>query len=138
MVSFLALAIAAASGPAICPGTTTIQVDACFEARLKTTDATLNRYFQTALKRARKESGEDAAQKLVRAERSWTTYRNAECGSVFDYWSGGTIRTSMELDCRIRLTRLRAYAIWRDWLTYAGSTPPLLARPDIESVTSDR
>jgi uncharacterized protein YecT (DUF1311 family) len=137
MVSFLGLAIAA-SGAAICPGATTIEVNACFEARLKASDANLNRYFRAALRRARKESGDDAARKLVRAERSWIAYRDAECGLVFDHWSGGTIRVSMELDCRIRLTQLRAYTIWRDWLTYADSTPPLLPRPEVESVLSNR
>lgn len=125
----------AASDP--CPGTSTIQVSACYDARLKASDANLNRYFRAALRRARKESG-DAAQKLIQAERSWIAYRDAECASVFDYWSGGTIRVSMELDCRIRLTQLRAYIIWRDWLTYADGTPPLLPRPDVEFVTSDR
>lgn len=136
MVSFLALAVAA-SDPAICRGATTIEVNACFDARLKASDANLNRYFQTALRRARKESGDDTAGKLVQAERSWIAYRDAECVSVFDYWRGGTIRVSMELDCRIRLTKLRTYIIWRDWLTYPDSTPPLLPRPDVQPVTSD-
>jgi uncharacterized protein YecT (DUF1311 family) len=137
MVSFLPLAIAA-SASAMCPGATAIDVNACFEARLKATDANLNRYYQAALRRARNESGDDAARKLIQAERSWIAYRDAECGSVFDYWSGGTIRVSKELDCRIRLTMLRTFTIWRDWLTYADSTPPLLPRPDAQSVTSER
>jgi uncharacterized protein YecT (DUF1311 family) len=137
MLSFIALALAV-TNTAPCPGISTPQVNACFDARFKESDAILNRYFQVALKRARKASGGDTAHRFIQAERSWVAYRDAECGSVFDYWSGGTIRVTMELECRIRLTRLRTYAIWRDWLTYADSTPPLLPRPDVEAVTSER
>ena len=137
MLSSLALALAAASA-APCPGTSSTQVNTCLEARLTESDAMLNRYFQVALKRVRKEGGGATARRIIQAERSWVAYRDAECASVFDYWSGGTIRASMEIDCRIRLTRLRTYAIWRDWLTYADSTRPLLPRPDVEGATSER
>jgi len=137
MLAFSALAVAV-SNVAPCPGTSTLQVNACFDARFKETDTDLNRYFHAALRRARKESGGHTVQRFVQAQRSWMAYRDAECGSVFDYWSGGTIRVSMELDCRIRLTRLRTYTIWREWLTYPDSTPPLLPRPDVESVISER
>jgi uncharacterized protein YecT (DUF1311 family) len=137
MLSSFVLALAASSA-ASCPGTSTMQVNACFEARFNESDVILNRYFRVALKRARKESGGATVERIIQAERSWVAYRDAECGSVFGYWSGGTIRVSMEIDCRIRLTRLRTYAIWRDWLTYADSTPPLLPRPDVEGLTSER
>jgi uncharacterized protein YecT (DUF1311 family) len=137
MLSSFVLALAASSA-APCPGTSTMQVNACLEARLTESDAILNRYFQVALKRVRKEDGGATARRFIQAERSWVAYRDAECASVFDYWSGGTIRVGMEVDCRIRLTGLRTYAIWRDWLTYADSTPPLLPRPDVEGATSER
>lgn len=137
MLTLFALAVAV-SNVAPCSGTSTLEVNACFDARFKETDANLNRYFQAALRRAKKERGGKTAQRLIQAERSWMAYRDAECASVFDFWSGGTIRVSMELDCRIRLTQLRTYAIWRDWLTFPNSTPPLLPRPDVESVTSQR
>jgi hypothetical protein len=42
----------------------------------------------------------------------------------------------MALNCQIRLTRMRTYTIWLHWLTYMDSTPPLLPKPDIESVLS--
>ena len=138
MLAFIALAVAATSGPAPCPGTTRLEVNACLNARFEESDATLNRYYQAAIKRLRKEGRDEPAQKFVQAERAWIAYRNTECGAVIDYWSGGTIRVSMDLDCRIRLTRLRTYVIWRDWLTYMDSTPPLLLRPDVESAVSDR
>ena len=131
------LATVAAAPMVACPGTTTIEVNTCLNVRLNDSDATLNRYYQIAVKRITKENGSKAAQRFVQAERSWIRYRDAECGSVFDRY-GGTIRVSAELDCRIRLTRFRTYAIWRDWLTYPDSTPSLLPRPDVESVLTGR
>jgi uncharacterized protein YecT (DUF1311 family) len=136
MLPFIALAIATVSNvAALCPGTTTPEVNACLNARLAEDDAMLNLYYRAAIKRS---GGGELAAQLIQAERSWIAYRDAECGSVFGFWKGGTIRTSMEIDCRIRLTGLRTYAIWRDWLTCPDSTPPLLPRPDIGAVLSDR
>ena len=137
MLAFIALAVAV-SGPAPCSGDTTPEVNACLGARFEESDATLNRYFQAALGRIQKESGGSTAKQFMKSEQLWGAYRDAECSSVVNYWSGGTIRVSMELDCPIRLIALRTFAIWRDWLTYPDSTPPLLPRPNVESVTSVR
>lgn len=133
MLTLLVVAVSAASNPASCPGTTTSDVNACLNARLERSDATLNRYYQTALNRIGKASGGKPAQEFIKAERSWIAYRDSECASVFDRY-GGTIRVSVEFDCRIRLTALRTYSIWRDWLTSPDTTPPLLPRPNIESI----
>lgn len=137
MLSTFAFA-AATAAVTPCAGVTTVEVNACLSARFTESDAELNRYYERAVERVRKESGSKTAQGLAKAEQSWIAYRDAECRSVFDYWSEGTIRVSMELDCRIRLTRLRTYAIWRDWLTYLDSTSPLLPRPEVESAVTSR
>jgi uncharacterized protein YecT (DUF1311 family) len=137
MLSFSALALAASS-VAPCPGDTTLQVEACLEARLAEGDALLNRYYQVALMRARERGGSETARLFVQAQRNWIAFRNAECASVRHNWRDGTIRGSMDLGCRILLTRLRTYSMWRDWLTYPDSTPPSLPRPDVESVTAER
>ena len=139
MPLFLVLAIAAPMPTASsCPGTTTLAINACLKARFEKSDATLNRYYRAALARLGGEGESKASDELVQAERSWIAYRDSECGAVFEHWSGGTIRVSMDFDCRIRITRLRTYTIWRDWLTYPDSTPPLLSRPDVDSAVSDR
>ncbi|RYE95008.1 MAG: DUF1311 domain-containing protein, partial [Oxalobacteraceae bacterium] len=100
-------------------------------------DADLNRYYDVAVQRVRKDGGEPVAKGFIQAQRSWLSYRESECGAIFEKYRDGTIRTSMEAGCRIRLTRLRTYMIWRNWLTYADSTPPLLPRPAIDSALSD-
>jgi uncharacterized protein YecT (DUF1311 family) len=129
--------VSASSDPAPCPGATTIDVNACLAARFGEADADLNRYYDVAVQRVRKEGGEPVAKGFIQAQRSWLSYRTSECGAIFDKFRDGTIRTSMEIECRIRLTRLRTYMIWRNWLTYPDSTPPLLPRPATESALSD-
>jgi uncharacterized protein YecT (DUF1311 family) len=137
MLAIFALALAVAVPDAgQCPGSSTQEIDACLADRFDEADADaeLNRYYQAAVKRLREEREIASEQMLVRAERSWVAYRTSECGAVYENWVGGSIRGSMALNCRIRLTRMRTYTIWLHWLTYMDSTPPLLPRPDIESV----
>ena len=66
-----------------------------------------------------------------KAETLWTSYREAECGAVYDYWRAGTIRTSMELTCEIDLTQRHTHTVWSEWLTYMDSTPPILPEPKL-------
>jgi len=98
----------------------------------------LNRYYQAALKRLGKEDNGKVARELARSQRAWIVYRDSECGAVFNNWRGGSIRVSMELECQTRLTQLRSYSVWKNWLTYVDSTPPVLPRPSPEPpVTGD-
>lgn len=140
MLAILALAIAAAAAPSAshCPGSSTAEIDACLADRFSKADAELNRYYQAAIKRLRNEREIASEKMLVRAERSWVAYRTSECGAVYENWIGGSIRGSMALNCQTQLTHMRTYTIWRHWLTYMDSTPPLLPRPDVESVLSVR
>jgi uncharacterized protein YecT (DUF1311 family) len=138
MLAIFALALGAAAVPGAghCPGSSTQEIDACLASRFDEADAELNRYYQAAIKRLRDERETASEQMLVRAERSWVAYRTSECGAVYENWIGGSIRGSMALNCQIRLTRMRTYTIWLHWLTYIDSTPPILPRPNIESVLS--
>ena len=139
MLPLLMLAMIASnnSDTAPCPGTTTIEINACLAERFQEADANLNRYYGVALRRIRAENGTSVAQMLIQAGRSWLSYRDSECGAVLEKHRDGTIRTSMEIACRIRLTRLRTYLIWRNWLTHPDSTPPLLPRPATDGALSD-
>lgn len=67
------------------------------------------------------------------AQEHWKQYRDAECKAAFENWSGGTIRVSMELDCRQRLTESRIFDIWRQWLTHPDNTLPLLPKPNFSN-----
>jgi uncharacterized protein YecT (DUF1311 family) len=137
MLSLLALAAAVSDVPS-CPGISTLEVNACLGRRFRDSDAVLNRYYLSALKRIGRDDHGNTRKEFIRAERAWVAYRDSECGSVFNYWKGGTIRVSMEIDCDIRLTELRTFTIWLNWLTYPDGTPPLLPRPNVESATRAR
>lgn len=124
-----------------CQGDTTQQVESCLSEVSAKADATLQIYRGRAKARILKDAKTGAQDSGLsktpddfdRSERAWDAYRDAECGAVFDYWSDGTIRVSVEQVCRIRLTRLHTHTIWREWLTYFDSTPPLLPEPAVSA-----
>lgn len=120
----------AAANP--CPGSTTREVEQCLADDLARVDAELNRYYGAAVKRLTEEKQTAALAQLRASERAWIRYRDAECGAVYEWWKQGTIRGTMDLGCRMDVTRARTSTIWRNWLTYADSTPPLLPRPPRE------
>lgn len=115
-----------------CPGSTTREVERCLADDLARADAELNRYYGAAVKRLTEEKQAAALAHLRASERAWIQYRDAECGAVYEWWKQGTIRGTMDLGCRINVTKARTSTIWRNWLTYADSTPPLLPRPTEE------
>jgi uncharacterized protein YecT (DUF1311 family) len=144
MTVLLALAVAAALASSApeppCPGETTQDINQCYAGRAAKADADLARYVAAARDRLKQEaatadrgdtSAVRALQGLEAAEGDWVRYRDAECGAVYDYWSAGTIRDVENLDCRIGVTRLHTHTIWRLWLTYMDSTPPLLPEPAV-------
>ncbi|WP_294339806.1 lysozyme inhibitor LprI family protein [uncultured Sphingomonas sp.] len=112
-----------------CAGSTTRDVEQCLAADLDRADAELNRYYAAATKRLSQQRDTAALAKLRTAERAWIVYRDAECDAVYESWGQGTIRGAMNLGCRITLTEARTATIWRNWLTYADSTLPILPKP---------
>lgn len=127
MSIIIAALLLAAGNP--CDGSTTRDVEQCLAADLKRADAELNRYYAAATKRLTELQDTAALAKLRTAERAWIAYRDAECDAIYQSWSQGTIRGAMNLSCRIALTEARTTTIWRNWLTFADSTPPILPKP---------
>lgn len=118
----------AAAAP--CPGSTTREVEQCLADDLARADAELNRYYAAAVKRLTNERQPVVLAKLRASERVWVQHRDADCDAVWEYWKEGTIRGTFSTECRLRLTRDRTMAIWRNWLTYVDSSPPLLSEPE--------
>lgn len=113
-----------------CPGSTTPEVQECQKADGQRIETELNRYVKAAEGRIRESDDPKHALADFRlAQEHWKQYRDAECRAVFEGWSTGTIRGSMELDCRQKLTESRIVDIWRVWLTYSDNTPPTLPKP---------
>lgn len=118
-----------------CARDTTLEVERCLGQELTQEDDQRARYYAAALKRLRDGHEPDVASELAGSERQWLAYRHAECGAVFDNWASGTIRVAKELQCETDLTRARTLAIWKNWLTYADNTPPILPRPPVTVLT---
>jgi len=127
ILAILVGAAVAASDP--CKGASTPDVNACGEQKLKRSNARLDKYLQAALGRYGEES--DAAVRLgiQASETAFEAYRSTECMTVYENWKDGTIRGAMELGCEIELTDRRTRDIWRHWLQYMDSTPPILPEP---------
>ena len=130
-----ATSLAAAPSPH-CPGDNTPEIDACFGLQLDAANAELDRYVAAARKRIADDM-KDAAESsqaptladFDKAEKQWAAYRVTACGAVYDEWSGGTIRTSMEINCQIFFTHQHTFAVWSEWLTYMDDTPAILPEP---------
>jgi uncharacterized protein YecT (DUF1311 family) len=136
-LAILALAAAVAGRPAPdCDGNTR-EIETCLGERLKGQEARLATYVTAARKRIREEAAESpnlpGLQRAIggfdAAEAAWRTYRDAECGAVYDYHSAGTVRGVKSLKCRMLLTQRHTHTVWEQWLRYEDSTPPILPEP---------
>lgn len=136
LLAVIIMAGAVVGAPAASCDGNTQEMEVCLGERLTRHEANLARYVAAARKRlgeagakasdgatARALSGFDAA------EAAWRTYRDAECGAVYDYWSAGTIRGLKSLKCRMILTQRHTTTIWSEWLRYEDDTPPILPEP---------
>ena len=132
MLLALAMAISLQTGnvQADCDGNT-IEIDACLSARLERAQRRLDDYQQAAIDRySTGEGNEDAVRLGIEASQSaFGAYRAIECSSVYERWKEGTIRNAMNIQCLIRLTDERTHTIWRNWLRYMDSTPPIRPEP---------
>jgi len=108
---------------------TTVAVNACLADKLKRANDRLHRYLQAALHRY--EGGAEVAVRsgIEASQKAFEAYRSSECETVFEAWRAGTIRGSMQLGCEIDMTDGRTHEIWRHWLEYLDSTPPVLPEP---------
>lgn len=82
--------------------TTTDIVD-CLASHLNLIDGDLNRTYQEL--RAGLNTAEKA--KLLKAQRLWIKYRDAECARIAGYASGGTMAPILNLGCLLKLTERR-------------------------------
>lgn len=71
--------------------------------------------------------------KLIKAmkkeQKDWQQYKKSSCNTTYIAYREGSIRNTKYLLCEIQLTHRRTHDIWQNYLTYADSTPPVLAEP---------
>jgi len=109
-----------------CDGST-IEMNECVAAVLERSTARKNRYLAAAV--ARHNDQTELVAQIKASDAAFTRYADTECGAIYEAWKEGSIRTIMDLSCRIARTDERTRVIWRNWLTYMDSTPPDLPEP---------
>jgi uncharacterized protein YecT (DUF1311 family) len=105
----------------------TVEMQACLQAKIDEANARLAKYLATAQARIDKDFG--SRPDLKAAQAAWVRYRELECGDLYQFWAQGTYRVLASAQCELRLTRQRTHEVWRAYLTYMDSTPPLLPEP---------
>ena len=121
--------IAEASNPDQCVEVkTTIDRMDCLIKQISIADEKLKTYVKAAQTRATS-FGLDAL-KISGEQAAWERYRGEHCGNVYLLWSQGTIRYEMAALCNLKLTKDRTSDVWRAYLTFLDSTPPVLPDPN--------
>jgi uncharacterized protein YecT (DUF1311 family) len=111
-----------------CVGITTIIARAeCRAGQLNDEETKQKQYFNAAVKRAA--LFDLNAKHLNDEQLAWAKYRETICGNVYLMWVQGTARYEMAAVCNLKLTQDRTYDLWRSYLTYVDSTPPVLPDP---------
>lgn len=130
----LVLAVFAASAHAHEPhapgcekANTTVEIAECRGKQIDAANAKLQAYLTAARNQAKKFDLDASA--IDSEQVAWEAYRTKHCGNVYELWRQGTIRYEMSAICLLGLTRTRTLDVWRAYLTYAGSTPPVLPDP---------
>ena len=104
-------------------GSTTIGIAACVGREQSAWDAILNENYKAAMSEAKetdkriKQDGTGSggvADALLKAQRAWITYRDAECGRLWALNQEGTIRTIIGASCLNDLTAQRAIELAPD------------------------
>jgi len=126
--SFHAAAADSNVGAATCPGKTTIEINECLEQQAQRAQARLDKYVKAASERYAEDQpavrlGIDAS------EQAFEAYREIECATVYENWKDGTIRVAAQLGCMTEMADQRTYTVWRNWLQFEDSTPPILPEP---------
>jgi len=86
----------------------TLGILKCGEAELKVQDARLNKAYKADMADLADAAPAKAA--LLKAQRAWIAYRDADCATV-QILSGGTIAPIYVQSCHLKHTALRAQAL---------------------------
>ena len=107
---------------------TTYEIGACMSEQLEQQEVEMQHYL--AESRARYTDDKLIVESIEKAQQSWLSYRQEQCGSIYNIWRDGTIRSIMGLSCSIRMTKLRTHQIWHSYLTSMENSSPLLPELD--------
>lgn len=115
-----------------CARSDTVGMAECIDGKIQQANAQLNHYRAVAFNRFHDEdeSHDSATAKAIEnAATIGDAFRTIYCDAVYQRWIAGSIRYAMQQGCTLRLINSQTYDVWRDFLNYADSTPPLLPEP---------
>ena len=107
---------------------TTAELNECRQQQIAAANSKLEKYLLAAKEQARQIDDRNAA--LIDDEQKlWLAYRDKHCGNVYDMWRMGSMRYEVSNVCMLEVTQERTVDVWRAYLTYQDSTPPVLPDP---------
>ncbi|MFG6429112.1 lysozyme inhibitor LprI family protein [Roseateles sp. LYH14W] len=103
--------LACAADPCAAPSNT-IEDNACARHRFEAQDRLLNSTYQALLKQLPEKNdppftGEGPRALLVKAQRRWVAFRDADCAAKHQLYIGGTVRTVVYFGCMRERTEQR-------------------------------
>lgn len=106
----------------------TLMINHCATNELKVAKAELANYLQATLEHNSKDPV--LLKSIKKAQQDWETYATSHCDSIYTQWREGTIRGVMTINCQTQLNEQRTHELWKNFLTYMDSTPPVLPEPE--------
>ena len=93
--------------------TTTIGITQCIQAETQEWDNLLNRAYKatradfTNSDNALSDNSIDLTDQLLKAQRAWIAFRDAECALAYARWQDGSIRSVVHANCMMVMTASR-------------------------------
>lgn len=97
-------------------GSTTLGIVGCIQAETSVWDALLNEEYRAtrdAMRAADAAYGGaiDRTEALLKAQRAWIAFRDADCAAAYARWQDGSIRNVVASNCHMTMTAARAIAL---------------------------
>jgi len=77
----------------------TMEINRCAQQEFDTQDRMLNEAYQKVLLQLNTDTQQSTRQKLIKAQRLWIQFRDADCTAQESVYDGGTVHTSVYLEC---------------------------------------
>ena len=77
----------------------TIEVNRCAQQEFDVQDRLLNESYQKVLWQLNTDDQQTTREKLIKAQRLWVQFRDADCMAQESVYDGGTVHTAVYLQC---------------------------------------
>jgi len=120
-ISVSPLRVAAQPADPCVTQSSTMEINACAKHQFDAQDRLLNQAYQAVIKNMAAEnstgvSGESPRKLLIRSQRKWVEFRDADCLAMQKVFQNGSIRNAVYLDCLKTRTKQRIKELQpQDW-----------------------